>query len=222
MKAGLIQCLFLASGLLLAAQAKADDSAAQRLLQAAGAGDLGSVDSLLQQGVPVDVRDGQGNTPLLLATAANQVDVARRLIEAGADVNLQNRMQDSAYLLAGASGHQQILELTLAHGADLRSTNRFGGTALIPACERGHVDTVRTLIAAGVNLDHVNKLGWTCLLEAVLLGDGGPAHQRIVELLIAADADLNLADNEGVTPLQHAEQRGQQTIAATLRAAGAR
>ncbi|MCY1445015.1 Ankyrin repeats (many copies) [compost metagenome] len=131
-------------------------------------------------------------------------------------------MQDSAYLLAGASGYQQILELTLAHGADLRSTNRFGGTALIPACERGHVDTVRTLIAAGVDLDHVNKLGWTCLLEAVLLGDGGPAHQRIVELLIAADADLDLADKDGITPLQHAEQRGQREVAAMLRAAGAR
>jgi ankyrin repeat protein len=56
----------------------------------------------------------------------------------------------------------------------------------------------------------------------VLLGDGGTAHQRIVELLIDADADLDLADKDGVTPLQHAEQRGQRAIAAKLRAAGAR
>lgn len=222
MKAGIIPSLSLAAGLLLGGPTMADQTPAQRLLQAAGEGDLPTVDAMLEQGVAVDVRDAQGNTPLLLATAANRVEVARRLVDAGADVNLQNRMQDSAYLLAGASGYQQILELTLAHGADLRSTNRFGGTALIPACERGHVDTVRTLIGAGVDLDHVNKLGWTCLLEAVLLGDGGPAHQRIVELLIAADADLDLPDEDGVTPLQHAEQRGQREIAAKLRAAGAR
>ncbi|MCY1541035.1 hypothetical protein D9M68_767070 [compost metagenome] len=56
----------------------------------------------------------------------------------------------------------------------------------------------------------------------MLLGDGGPAHQRIVELLIAADADLDLADKDGITPLQHAEQRGQREVAAMLRAAGAR
>ncbi|BAN48954.1 ankyrin repeat domain-containing protein [Metapseudomonas resinovorans] len=221
MKTRLIPVLFLAGG-LLAGQAKAADDAPQRLLQAAGAGDLGTVERLLQQGVAVDVRDGQGNTPLLLATAGNRVEVARRLIDAGADVNLQNRIQDSAYLLAGASGHQEILELTLAHGADLRSTNRYGGTALIPACERGHVDTVRSLIAAGVDVDHVNRLGWTCLIEAVVLGDGSLPFQRIVDLLIAADADLDLPDKNGVTSLQHAEQRGQRDVAAKLRAAGAR
>lgn len=220
MKTGLLPSLFLASGLSLAGHAA--EVPDQRLLKAAWDGDLAVVNALLAEGAAVDVRDAQGNSPLLLATAANRIEVAQRLMDAGADVNLQNRMQDSAYLLAGASGHQRILELTLAHGADLHSTNRFGGTALIPACERGHVDTVRTLIGAGVDLDHVNKLGWTCLLEAVLLGDGGPAHQRIVELLIAADADLDLPDRDGVTPLQHAEQRGQREIAGMLRAAGAR
>ena len=108
MKAGIIPTLSLAAGLLLGGQATADQASAQRLLQAAGAGDLASVDALLKQGVAVDVRDGQGNTPLLLATAANRVEVARRLVDAGADVNLQNRMQDSAYLLAGARGYREI------------------------------------------------------------------------------------------------------------------
>ncbi|ERO60600.1 hypothetical protein P308_01175 [Pseudomonas piscis] len=105
--------------------------------------------------------------------------------------------------------------------ADLKSTNRYGGTALIPACERGHETTVELLIAAGVDLDHVNRLGWTCLLEAILLSDGGPAHQRIVSRLIAAGADLNLPDRAGISPLRHAEQRGQEATAQLLREAGA-
>ena len=78
------------------------------------------------------------------------------------------------------------------------------------------------LIAAGVEVDHVNRLGWTALLEAIVLSDGGPAHQDIVGQLIAAGADVNLPDHGGVTPLAHAEQRGQQAMAALLRAAGAR
>jgi ankyrin repeat protein len=111
--------------------------------------------------------------------------------------------------------------MTLAHGADLKSTNRYGGTALITAAERGHVDTDCSLIAAGVDLDHVNNLGWTALLKAIILGNGGEHHQQIVEFLVETGADVNLADRDGVKPLQHAYSRGYREIEAILVAAGA-
>ena len=162
------------------------------------------------------------DSALIEATARNDVDTARRLIAAGADVNAQNENRDSAFLLAGAEGRLEILKATLAAGADLKSTNRYGGTALIPASERGHVDTVRTLIEAGVDVDHVNNLGWTALLEAIILGDGGERHQQIVGLLVKAGADVDLADRDGVKPLQHARSRGYREIEAILASADAR
>lgn len=192
------------------------------LHEAAAANDSPTIATLLSQGADPEARDSSGATPLLVATQRNNVAAALALIAAGADVNAKDAQSDSPYLYAGARGHRQILEATLAHGADLGSVNRFGGTALIPAAERGHVQTVRRLIAAGVEVDHVNRLGWTALLEAVILGDGGVAHQQIVEALLDASADPNLADAEGVTPLQHAERRGQTQVAALLKARGAR
>src|SRR5690606_6838270 len=128
-------------------------------------------------------------------------------------------INDSAYLYAGAQGHLDILNMTLSHNADLQSTNRYGGTALIPAAERGHVKTVKTLIEAGVAVDHVNNLGWTALLEAIILGNGGQQHQQIVDLLLKAGANPDLADREGVTPLQHARSRGYREIERALLAA---
>nr|WP_236024210.1 ankyrin repeat domain-containing protein [Comamonas suwonensis] len=192
------------------------------LLQAAREGDAVKVRQLLGRGAEVDVQDGQGNTPLLLATAANHIEVARSLLLHGASPNLKNQMQDSAYLLAGAQGRLEIVRMTLSYGADLKSTNRYGGTALIPACERGHVETALALIKAGVDVNHVNRLGWTCLVEAVVLSDGGPRHQAIIKALIEAGADLNLADKDGVTALAHARQRGQKAVAQLLQAAGAK
>ena len=190
---------------------------------AAEQNDIVAIGKLLSEGVEIDARDQSGATALMLATRRNRIETAKTLIDAGADVNAKDSIEDSPYLYAGARGHMEILKMTLAHGADLKSTNRYGGTALIPAAERGHVETVRTLIDAGVDVDHViNKLGWTALLEAVILGDGGERHQRIVELLIKAGADVNLADRDGVTPLHHARTRGYGAIEQLLIAAGAR
>ena len=162
------------------------------------------------------------NRQLVLAAERGDSQEVRRLIAAGADVNWQDEKQDSAFLVAGARGHAEVVRLTLAAGANLRSTNRYGGTALIPACHYGHLETVKVLLATAIEVDHVNRLGWTALLEAVILGDGGEVHTEIVRLLLARGANPNLADRDGVTPLQHARRRGYAAMARLIAGAGGR
>lgn len=202
--------------------AQAEGGPARALLEAAAAGNVAAIESAIAAGVKVDVRDDAGRTPLLLATHANRIDAARVLIAAGADVNAKDDIQDSPYLYAGAEGRNEILEMTLAAGADLKSVNRYGGTALIPAAHHGHPDTVAILLKTAIDKDHVNKLGWTALLEAIVLGDGGPVHTRIVKLLLDAGADPNIADSQGVTPLAHARAHGYDEIVSLLKAKNAR
>ena len=209
---------------------EAQSSNEPALPDAAARGDIAAVRALtaeraqnkVETKIEIDARDAQGRTALLIATHRNDVEMARVLIDAGADVNAKDAIQDSPYLYAAAEGRLDILRMTLAAGADLKSVNRYGGTGLIPAAHHGHVDTVRELLRTGIAVDHVNRLGWTALLEAIILGDGGAAHTEIVHLLIAAKADVNLADSQGVSPLAHAERRGYRDMAMILRAAGAR
>lgn len=191
------------------------------LVAAAERGDLATLRRLLDAGAAVDQRDARGRSALLAATHADQLEAARELLRRGADPNVQDTIQDSALLYAGARGRLEILKLLLPR-ADFTRFNRYGGTALIPAAHHGHVETVRELLKSPVPVDHVNRLGWTALLEAIILGDGGAAHTEIVRLLLAAGADPNLADAQGVRPLAHAEQRQQQAIAELLRRSGAR
>lgn len=183
-------------------------SASASVLAAVESRDIAALQQALAAGDPVDEINANGQTPLLVAVWNNDVDAARLLIEAGANVNAKDRIADSPYLVAGAEGRVEILRLILDRGADLESTNRFGGTALIPAAEKGHPEAVAMLIAAGVDVDHVNNLGWTALLEAVILTDGGPTAQRVVQLLLEAGADRTIPDSQGQTALEHARARG--------------
>jgi hypothetical protein len=138
-------------------------------------------------------------------------------------VDAQDAALDNPMLYAGREGLLDIVRLANEAGADPTITNRFGGVALIPASERGHIEVVRYLLSeTDVDVDHVNRLGWTALLEAIVLSDGGPAHQEIVALLIEHGADVDLADGDGMRPLAHARARGQTAIARLLEEAGAR
>jgi ankyrin repeat protein len=198
-------------------------NADDRLLAAAGSGDLAALSTALVDGADPSARDAAGTPALMLATRANRADVVRALIEAEADVDAQDPTLANPFLYAGAEGLLDILTLANEAGADPALTNRYGGVALIPASERGHVEIVRYLLSeTDTDVDHVNKLGWTAMLEAILLSDGGPRHQEIVRLLIDNGADVDLADGDGVRPLAHARARGQAAIVAMLEAAGAR
>jgi len=194
----------------------------RRLIEAVTQNDLETVRHLLKEGANVESRDERGRTALLIAVAGNHLEIARLLIEAGADVNAQDQRLDSPLLLAGAEGTLEILKLILKANPDFSLYNRYGGTPLIPACERGHVEVVRTLLNTDVDIDHVNNLGWTALLEAIILSDGGPRHQEIVELLVEAGANVNIEDREGMTPLLYARQKGFGNIVKILQSAGAR
>jgi ankyrin repeat protein len=213
-------------GLLLAtagmAHAQGPGDPARALVAAVQAGDRAGVEQMVRAKVPVDARDEQGRTALLVAVDLDRTDIARTLMAAGASINAQAANLDTPWLLAGARGRTEIIREMIPLGPDLAIRNRFGGNALIPACERGYVETIKVLLTTAIPVDHVNNLGWTCLLEIVILGDGGPRHVEATRLVLAAGADPNLADRNGVTPLAHARSRNQAEVAKLIEAAGGR
>lgn len=195
-----------------------------QLIGAARAGELEAVEELLDRGANVDARDSNDSTALVAAAYGNHVEVARLLIGARADVNAKDVTEQSAFHIATSEVGEGValLELTLDSGADVTAKDGYNGTGLIRAAHRGYVEIVRRLLEAGIEIDHVNRLRWTALLEAIILGDGGEAHTEVVRALVEAGADVDLADGEGVTPLEHARRSGYAAIAEILANAGAR
>jgi len=135
---------------------------------------------------------------------------------------LENDRYD-AVTIAAVADDEATLAVLLEVGASAKlTTSRYDGTALIAAAHLGHDDVVRQLIKAGAPLDHVNNLHWTALIEAVVLGDGGHRHQRVVQDLLAAGANPQLADRDGRTPLALARSRGYLVMIRQFEVAGAR
>jgi ankyrin repeat protein len=211
-----------AAVVLAGGMAAAQDQNGEQLRRAAAAGNLAEVQRLISSGAPLESRDGQGRSALLIAVDGNHIEIARALIRAGASVNTQADNRDTPWLLAGASGRSEIVAAMIPAGPDLSIRNRYGGNALIPACERAHVETAKLLLTTRIDVNQVNNLGWTCLLEIVILGNGGPRHQEVAKLVLAAGADPNLGDKDAVRPLTHALRRGQREVAHLIGQAGGR
>ncbi len=190
-----------------------------QLLTAAAIGDAVGVRAALDAGADVEARDDRRRTPLLLAALADHVDVARVLVAAGADPNAMDHRHDTPWLVTGATGSVAMLEVLLPAGADLTIRNRYGGVSVIPASERGHIEYVRRVVQTGIDVDHLNDLHWSALLEAVILGDGSETYAEIIRILLAAGANPDLADRDGVTALQHAERLGHHRLVEVLRGA---
>jgi uncharacterized protein len=195
----------------------------QGLHAAAHAGDGARIAKLAAGGADLNARDGNGRTPLHVATFAKQRAAVQALAKAGANLNLLENDRYDAVTIASVANDEETLRRLLSLGASAKQvTSRYDGTALIAAAHLGHAGVVQQLIAAGAPLDHVNNLHWTATIESIVLGDGGARHQATLKALIAAGANLQLADREGRTPLQLAQSRGYGEMVKMLQAARAR
>lgn len=193
------------------------------LHQAAWQGDLPKLKALIASGANLDARDPRGRTPLHVAAHARQREAIRLLARAGAQLDLMEDDRYDAVTIAAVADDTATLSLLLSLGASAgQTTSRYDGTALIAAAHLGHDEVVRRLIAAGAPLDHVNNLHWTAVIESIVLGDGGPRHQRTLAALVDADASLKLTDRQGNTPLQLAKARGYTAMVKLLETPRAR
>jgi len=103
------------------------------LLDAAERGDLATVKSLVQQGVPINQTSSVkfGWTPLMGAIYHCETNVVHYLVETGADVNVADKSGETPLMLAIAWGDEALplVNYLIAHGADLNVRDKYGATA---------------------------------------------------------------------------------------------
>lgn len=74
--------------------------------------------SLFDQGVPVDLTNGKGDTLLILAAYHEHIDLVQLLINEGADLDRLNERGQTALVCAAFRNNLPIARLLLDAGAD--------------------------------------------------------------------------------------------------------
>ena len=115
------------------------------LLQAARAGDLGTMAREILAGADINQKNHRGYSPLMLAAYNDNYDAALLLIEAGADVNSFDKGSNTIVMGTAFKGHSRILQLLLQHGARTDQRNFANQTALDFAKTFGRQEIVSLL-----------------------------------------------------------------------------
>jgi len=103
---------------------------------------------LHQRGVEIDIRAGNGATPLHFAALNQLPDVTQRLIELGADVNAVDAEKETPLHMAAMGGDTRTAALLLEHGANPRLRDARGLTPSQLAQRENHPALAQALTKA--------------------------------------------------------------------------
>mmetsp|Transcript_26063 Transcript_26063/g.42509 ORF Transcript_26063/g.42509 Transcript_26063/m.42509 type:complete len:387 (+) Transcript_26063:49-1209(+) len=160
---------------------------------------------LVRYGAKVDRPDKKGNTPLFTAVRENSYYAVKALLKFKANVNVVDArdMQDTPLHVAVERGNAEIVKLLVNAKAKLNAKDSKGLTPLSIAVMKGHgeyysdTSLMMPLLDAGAEVNAVNNRHQTALLLAVW-------DPHAVQLLLKHNADVNVADENGTTPLMAA------------------
>lgn len=119
------------------------------LFDAARAGDIEVLASLVARGVEVDARDERGSTALILAAYHGQADAVQALLAAGASPNLGDSARGNTPLMGALfKGESESARRLLADPrTDVNARNAAGQTAAMFAALFGRADLIEALAA---------------------------------------------------------------------------
>ena len=178
------------------------------LYEAAGSASAAEFKKLIQQHrilVNAAVEDGElsGRTPLHNAAKSAKSGNIKVLLAAGARVDAADSSGWTALMDAAMAGSEGCVWALLEAGASTAVADECHQTALMAAAFKRSKGAVRALLEAGASVNAAaTNHGWTALHYAASTG-----FIAVIDVLVAAGADLTAYDHDGRTPRDVALER---------------
>ena len=184
--------LFLGFGLATALSMAAVSAAPadSRVADAAAAGNIAAVRTLIKAGADVNAAQGDGMTALHWAAMKDDALMAQALVRAGASPKAVTRLGDfTPIFFAAKNGSAAVTRALLAAGADAKTATSLGLTPLMMAAAAGNSETITLLIDKGADVNAAEKVTNETPLMFAAANNRGDA----VKTLVARGADIKAA-----------------------------
>jgi len=172
-------------------------------------------EALVKAKVPIEAKNKDGQTALMLAAREGQDDNVDWLIEHGAKVNERSAVGWTPLMLAAYNGQSFAITSLLRANADVKVKDDDGWDALMLALSEGRGGVAGKLIEAGAVIPTGLVNGFSPLIHTAFGGD-----LASVRLVLAKKPDLTARDQDGWSALEIAAYNGNEQIAMELLRAG--
>ncbi|EAY18222.1 hypothetical protein TVAG_122880 [Trichomonas vaginalis G3] len=203
------------------------------LHEASFKGNLKLIQYLVSCGCNIEMKDKNGNTPLIIACSSGHLEVVKYFISIGANKETKTKSGNTPLIMASFKGHIEIVKYLILMGVNKESKNNYGNTPLLVASfykappdilqdyyknssNIENLEVVIYLLSVGADKEAKNKEGSTPLIISSCKG-----HLGIVKYLVPLGANKEATDNKGNTPLILASTNNQLEIVKYLISVGA-
>ncbi len=161
-------------------------------------GHVAIVELLIQGNARLDHQDLLGNSPLLWAVVNQHVKVVEILIRAGAHLNVRNQKNKTALQIAQSQENAEITALLQDAGAQIHGQSQENYQLFISSISLDNLGNLEKLIHNGFD---INQKSDRCETALGFATRQNVEHLAIIKMLLNAQADVNQADLDGMTPL---------------------
>ncbi len=180
----------------------------EQLMVAVSQGKLEEVLFLVEKGVDLEAKDRYGNTALLKSIDEGHLEIAKALLDKGANPLVKNESGLSVATAAALQFEVELFKDLVEKGAEVNPLVLGKMNLLMNLSMEGHSDMVKFIAEKKPeDINQQDAFGNTALHYAV---QGG--HETVVRELLANNAETELRNSDGLTPLEWAEREGYQSI----------
>ena len=143
----------------------------QQLFQLVRSSDAARLQGLFEKGFDApNIRDGKGNSLLMLASYNGQLEMTRVLLENGANPQLANDMGQIPLAGAAFKGNTEMARLLIEHGADVNARMPDGKTPLMFAAMFNRTEIIDLFLEHGADASLRSMDGSTAQTMAQMMG----------------------------------------------------